>query len=59
MEQETERRDEQGQTAYDKQRLMKKFGIGETEFKMALGEIHYGTPQQLEDYLKLKYQAQS
>lgn len=37
---------------YYKQR----FGIKQTEVTMALREIRYGTPQELEEYLKLKYQ---
>ena len=45
-----------GNKAYDDSYFMKKFGISETELKMALAEIHYGSPQELEDFIKLKYQ---
>ena len=41
--------------AYDIAYFVKKFGISETEVKMALAEIHYNTPGELEDYLKVKY----
>lgn len=44
-----------GGQAYDKAWFVKKFGISETEVNMALAEIHYGSPKELEDYLKLKY----
>ena len=44
-----------GNKAYDEAYFIKKFGISETEVKMALAEIHYGSPQELEDYLAVKY----
>lgn len=34
---------------------MRKLGISEEEVNMALAEIHYGSPQELEDYLRVKY----
>lgn len=42
-------------TGYDIEYFVNKFCISETEVKMALAEIHYNTPQELEDYLKVKY----
>ena len=44
-----------GKTAYDKTYYIRKFGISETEVDMALSEIHFGSPEELDDYLKLKY----
>lgn len=44
-----------GKQAYDKAYFTKTFGISETEVNMALAEIHYGSPKELEDFLKLKY----
>ena len=46
-----------GNNAYDKPYFMKKFGISETVVLMVLREINYGSPRELEDYLKLKYKA--
>ena len=48
-----------GKNAYNKSYFTKKFGISETEVQMALAEIHYGSPQELEEYLKLKYEGKT
>lgn len=45
-----------GKNPYNKSYFMKKFGISQVEVQMALSEIHFGSPQELEDYLKLKYE---
>jgi hypothetical protein len=55
MEQENDKRAGSGHEAYDIVYFIKKFGISETEVKMALAEIHYGSAGELEDYLKVKY----
>ncbi len=44
-----------GKSAYDLTYFVKKFGISETEVKMAMAEIHYVSAEELEDYLKVKY----
>ncbi len=51
-------RDEHGASskeAYDLVYFVRKFGLSETEVKTALAEIHYGSAEELEDYLKVKY----
>ena len=44
-----------GEGSGDKAYFTNRFGISETEVQMALAEIHYGSAQELEDYLALKY----
>jgi hypothetical protein len=44
-----------GNNAYNESYFMKKFGLSEAEVLMALREINHGSPQELEDYLQLKY----
>ena len=50
-----EPKEAESKAGYHIPHLAAKFGISEAEVYMALAEIHYASPEELEDYLKVKY----
>lgn len=44
-------------SSYDYDYFMEKFKISKQEVAIAIKEIHMGSPEELEEYIKLKYKS--